>query len=121
MQPVDAAMPDEKLYAWETAIWQWRSGGIAVYEALIVGLAGIGCLTLTLLYELSLLKAIYGLFSLRHIGLLLAVWALQLALMEGTSVVRHDCIVICLVTRDEMWRCTSCVVMPQVLRLQSRR
>ena len=102
MQPGDATMPDEKLYAWETVIWQWRSGGIAVYEAFIVGLAGIGCLALTLVYELSLLKAIYALFSLRHIGLLLAVWALQLALMEGTSVDRHDCMITCLVTRDEM-------------------
>ena len=54
MQPGDATMPDEKLYAWETVIWQWRSGGIAVYEAFIVGLAGIGCLALTLVYKLSL-------------------------------------------------------------------
>ena len=102
MQPGDATMPDEKLYAWETVIWQWRSGGIAVYEAFIVGLAGIGCLALTLVYKLSLLKAIYALFSLRHIGLLLAVWALQLVLMEGTYVDRHDCMITCLVTRDEM-------------------
>ena len=106
MLPVDAAMPDEKLYAWETAIWQWRSGGVAVYEALIVGLAGIGCLALTLVYKLSLSKAIYALFSIRHIGLLLALWALQLALVEGTSVARHDCMVICLVKVEEMWRCT---------------
>ena len=83
-------MPEEKLFAWETAIWQWRSGGIAVYEAFIVGLAGIGCLALTLVYELSLFKAIYALFSLRHVGLLLAVWALQFALMEGIYADPHD-------------------------------
>ena len=106
MQPVDAAMPDEKFYAWETNIWRWRSGGIAVYEGFIVGLAGIGCLAVTLVYNLSLLKAIYALFSLRHSGLLLAVWALQLALVEGTSVDHNDCMVVYMVTKDEMWRCT---------------
>ena len=83
MQSIELTMPDEKLCAWETSIWQWRSGGIAVYEAFIVGLAGIGCLALTLVYKVSLFRAIYALFSLRHIGLLLAVWALQVALMEG--------------------------------------
>ena len=98
MHPIETSMTS-KLFAWETAIWQWRSGGIAVYEAFIVGLAGTGCLAMTLVCEVSVFKTIYALFSLRHIGLLLAVWALQVALMEGTSVDRRDFIFICLAVR----------------------
>ena len=72
-----------KLHTWEDSVWQWRSGGLAVYEAGIVGLAGAFSACLTLMYQLSLRMALSALFDVRNIGLLLAVWALQFGLMAG--------------------------------------
>ena len=79
------AMSAEKLHAWESSIRALRSGGMAAYEALIVGLASGLCLSMTFVYHLSLSKAILALFSFRTIGLFMAVWALQFGLMEGAS------------------------------------
>ena len=73
----------DKLHTWEKSIWQWRSGGLAVYDAGIVGLAGALCASMAFMSHLSLRKAMSALFNLRNVGLLLAVWALQLGLMSG--------------------------------------
>ena len=81
-------MSAEKLHAWESSIQAWRSGGMAAYEALIVGLAAGLCLSMTFVYQFSLSKDIPALFSFRNMGLFLAVWALQFGLMEGASLLQ---------------------------------
>ena len=56
---------------------------MAVYEAGILGLAGAFCFFNTITYHLSLSKAILALFNSKTLGCFLAVWALQVGLMEG--------------------------------------
>ena len=75
----------EKLHPWEKSVWQWRSGGLAVYEAGIVGLAGAFCASVIFTTQLSFRKAFSALFGLRSLGLLLVVWALQFGLMSGDT------------------------------------
>lgn len=76
-------MSSEKLHTWEKVVWQWRSGGLAVYDAGIVGLAGALCACMAFMCHLSFRKAASSLFDLRNVGLLLAVWAMQFGLMLG--------------------------------------
>lgn len=56
---------------------------MATYEAMIVGLVGVMCFCVTLMAHLSPGKAILAVFSLRNIGLFLAVWVLHVGLMQG--------------------------------------
>ena len=78
-------MSFDNLHKWESSIWQWRSGGLAVYEAGIVGLASAFCACISFAYHLSLRKALLAFFNLRNIGLFLTTWALQSGLMIGTD------------------------------------
>ncbi len=75
----------EQLHPWEKSVGQWRSGGLAVYEAGIVGLAGTFCASVIFTTQLSFRKDLSALFDLRNVGLLLVVWALQFGLMSGKA------------------------------------
>ena len=81
-----------KLHTWEDSVWQWRSGGLAVYEAGIVGLAGALSAWMSVIYHLSFRKGLLVLFDPRNLGILLLVWALQFGLMLGeySQALAHD-------------------------------